>query len=40
MLVSVRLEIVLLWTQDRRAVCAEHPIASKIIFDVPDGTPR
>ena len=39
-LVSVRLEIVLILTQDRCTVCAEHTIGSKIILDAPDGTPR
>jgi hypothetical protein len=40
MLDSVRLEIVLILTQDRFAVCAERTIASEIILDAPDGTPR
>ena len=39
-LVSVRLEIVLILTQDRCTVCAEHAIGSEIILDAPDGTPR
>jgi hypothetical protein len=39
-LVSVRLEIVLILTQDRCIVYAEHSIGSKIIFDTSDGTPR
>ena len=39
-LVLVRLEIVLIWTQDRCMFCAEHTIGSKIILDAPDGTPR
>jgi hypothetical protein len=40
MLYSVRLEIVLILTQDRFAVCVERTTASKIILDAPDGTPR
>ena len=39
-LVSVRLDIVLILTQDRCAVCAERTIGSEMILDVPDGTPR
>jgi hypothetical protein len=39
MLVSVYLEIVLILTQDRCMVCAEHSIGSKIILDASDGTP-
>jgi hypothetical protein len=39
-LVVVRLEIVLILTQDRCTVYAEHTIGSKIILDAPDGTPR
>jgi hypothetical protein len=35
-LVSVRLEIVLILTQDICTVCAEHTIGSKIILDAPD----
>jgi hypothetical protein len=38
--ISVYLEIVLILTQDRCMVCAEHTIGSKIILDAPDGTPR
>jgi hypothetical protein len=34
------LEIVLMLTQDRCKVCAEHTIGSEIILDAPDGTPR
>jgi hypothetical protein len=34
------LEIVLILTQDRSMVCAERTIASKIILDAPNGTPR
>jgi hypothetical protein len=37
---SLRLEIVLILTQDRCTVCAKHTIGSKIILDVPDGTLR
>jgi hypothetical protein len=40
MLVAVRLEIVLILTQDRCTVCTECTIGSKIILDTPDGTPR
>jgi hypothetical protein len=47
MLVSVRLEIVLILTQEgawfvltRCTVCAERTICSEIILDAPDGTPR
>jgi hypothetical protein len=39
-LVSVRLEIVLILTQGRCTVCAQHTIGSEIIMDTPDGTPR
>jgi hypothetical protein len=39
-LVLVLLEIVLILTQDRCTVCIERTIASKIILDAPDGTPR
>ena len=39
MLVSVHLEIVLILTQDRSMVCAEHAIGLEIILDAPDGTP-
>ena len=38
--VSVRLEIGLNLTQDRCTVCAERTIASEIVLDAPDGTPR
>ena len=37
---SVSLEIVLLLTQDRCMVCAEHSIGSEVILDTPDGTLR
>jgi hypothetical protein len=40
MLVLVRLEIVLILTQDSCMVCAERTIGSEIILDAPDGTPR
>jgi hypothetical protein len=36
----VRVEIVLILTQDRCTVCTEHTIGSEIILDAPDGTPR
>ena len=39
-LVSVRLEIVLIFTQDRCTVCAERTIGSEIVLDANDGTPR
>jgi hypothetical protein len=39
-IVSVRLETVLVWVQDRRTVYAEYTIGSEIVFDTPDGTPR
>jgi hypothetical protein len=37
-LIPVRLEIVLILTQDRCMVCAEHTIGLEIILDTPDGT--
>jgi hypothetical protein len=40
MLISFRLEIVLILTEDRCTVCAEHTIGTKIILEAPDGTPR
>jgi hypothetical protein len=36
---SVRLEIVLILTQDRCMVCAERTIGYEIILDTPNGTP-
>ena len=39
MLISVRLEIVLILTPDRCMVCVECTIGSNIILDAPDGTP-
>ena len=39
-LVLVRLEIVLVSTQDRCTVCAKRSIGSEISLDAPDGTPR
>jgi hypothetical protein len=39
-LVSVRLEIVLILTQDGCTVYAECTIGSEIMLDAPDGTPR
>jgi hypothetical protein len=39
-LILIHLEIVLVLTQDRCTVCAEHTIGSEIILDAPDGTPR
>ena len=38
-LISVRLKIVLILTQDRSTVCVERTIGSEIILDTPDGTP-
>jgi hypothetical protein len=40
MLDSVRLEILLNLTQDRCTVYTERTIASEIILDAPNGTPR
>ena len=40
MLVSVRLEIVLILTQDKCMVCAKRTIGSEIVLDAHDGTPR
>ena len=37
---SVCLEIVLVFVQDRCAVCPKDTIGSDIILDAPDGTPR
>ena len=37
---GVRLEIVVILTQDGCMVCAERTIGSEIILDAPDGTPR
>jgi hypothetical protein len=34
------LEIVLILTQDRCAVCAKHTIGSKIVLHASDGSPR
>ena len=39
-LILVRLDIVLILTQDGCAVCTERTIGSEIILDAPDGTPR
>jgi hypothetical protein len=39
-LVSVHLEIVFVSVQDRCTVWAKHNIASEIVLDAPDGTPR
>jgi hypothetical protein len=38
--ILVRLEIVLILTQDRCMVCAKCTIGSVIILDAPNGTPR
>ena len=40
MLVSFRLEIMLILTQNRCTVYAKRTMGSEIIFDAPDGTPR
>jgi hypothetical protein len=40
MLISFRLEIVLILTQDRCIVCAKRTIGSEIVLDAPDGSPR
>jgi hypothetical protein len=39
-LVLVRLETVFVLVQDRCMVCAKRTTGSRIILDVPDGTPR
>jgi hypothetical protein len=39
-IVLVRLEIVVILTQDRCMVCAERTIGLEIILDAPDGTRR
>jgi hypothetical protein len=39
-LVSVRLKMVLIFTQENCTVCAERTIGSEIILDAADGTPR
>jgi len=39
-LISVRLDIVLILTQDRCMVRAERTIGYEIVLDVPDGSPR
>ena len=39
-LILVRLEIVLILTQDRCTVCAKRTRGLDIILDAPDGTPR
>ena len=39
-LILVRLEIVLILTQDRLMVCVEHAIVLEIVLEAPDGTPR
>jgi hypothetical protein len=40
MLVSIRLEIVLILIQDMCLICAECNIGSEFVLDAPDGTPR
>jgi hypothetical protein len=39
-LCSVRLEILLILTQDRCTVCSEYTIGKEVILDALDGTPR
>jgi hypothetical protein len=39
-LVSVRLEIVLVFVQDGCTVCVKHTIGSEIVLDAAIGTPR
>jgi hypothetical protein len=39
-LISVRLEIVLILTQDGCTVCTKCTIDLEIVLDAPDGTPR
>jgi hypothetical protein len=39
-LVLIRLEIVLILTQDRYTVCAKRTIGLEIVLEAPDGTPR
>ena len=39
-LISVRLETVLILTQDQCTVCVERTIGSEIVLDAPDGSPR
>jgi hypothetical protein len=39
-LISVQLEILLVSVQDRCMVCAEYSIASEIVLDALDSTPR
>jgi hypothetical protein len=39
-LISVRLETVLVSLQDRCTVYTKHTIASEIVLNAPDGTPR
>jgi hypothetical protein len=40
MLISFRMEIVLILTQGKCTVCDKHNIDSEIILDAPDGTAR
>ena len=39
-LISVRLEILLVFVQDMCTVCAKRTIGSEIVLDGPDGTRR
>ena len=36
----VRLEMVLVFTEDRCTICAKRTIGSEIVLDAPDGTPK
>ena len=36
----VRLEIVLIFMQDRCTICVEHTIGLETVLDAPDGTPK
>jgi hypothetical protein len=36
---SVRLEIVLILSQDGCTICVERTVGSEIVLDTPDGTP-
>jgi hypothetical protein len=39
-LVSVCLDIMVIFIQDRCTVCAKHTVGSEIILDIANGTPR
>ena len=38
-IVSICLEIVFVWLQDRCMVCTKRTIGSETVLDTPDGTP-